>query len=143
MQSWNYTAHFQKPMVHSDVTSAVGLHLLHILSALCPHSRSLSTPLPQHLCIAFLVSPHSCHSPSAIFFLYVFVLFLSWNSQYSYTAERLSCLCKTVAETLSDQRLMYSAMVLLVNTFSVCSLLMSPLPFLESLYIIYVYTCMF
>ena len=89
----------------------------HGLSAASPQSfHTVSAASPQSVPLCFPVSPHCCRSPSAVF-----------------GCVNLSE--KTVAETLSNQRLMYSAMVLLFNTLSVCSLLlMSPLPlFLEGL----------
>ena len=116
--------------------SSAGPHLLRILSILWPHYstvvfphrfRSISAVSRSFRCISaifphcfrcisavfplcFPVSPHCCRSPSAVFGC------VNWSE-------------KTVAETLSNQRLMYSAMVLLFNTLSVCSLLlMSPLP---------------
>ena len=132
---------------YDRTTPVVFLHPLsaaspqcHGLSPLFPqHLRNLSAPFPQHLrsvtvfplhlrnlsalfphcfryisavfLLCFPVSPHCCRSPSAVF-------------------GSVNLSEKTVAETLSNQRLMYSAMVSLFNTLSVCSLLlMSPLPF--------------
>ena len=97
---------------YDRTTPVVFPHRFRSISAVLRSFRCISAVFP----LCFPVSPHCCRSPSAVF-----------------GCVNLSE--KTVAETLSNQRLMYSAMVLLFNTLSVCSLLlMSPLPlFLEGL----------
>ena len=114
--------------VHSDVATAAGPHLLRILSAPCPHySRSLSAPLPLHLrslsATVSAASPQSfrdCfHCISAVFprlfplhLRSLFTLFPRYLRTVAAVLRGLLrvCLCrsKTVAETLSDQRLMHA-----------------------------------
>ena len=81
------------------ICSAFYPHYVRTTPVVFPHCfRCISAVFP----LCFPVSPHCCRSPSAVF-----------------GCVNLSE--KTVAETLSNQRLMYSAMVLLFNTLSVCS----------------------
>ena len=108
------------PVVHSDVASVAETQLFRILSALCPHySRSLSAPFPQHLRNLSAIFPHCSRGISALLLLRslsapfpqhlrsLSALFprclrtvaavlpqssFSQELQYSYTAERFSCL---------------------------------------------------
>ena len=94
--------------MHSDVASAAGPQLLRILSrstmsALLPYS--LSAPFPQHLRSLSALFPRSLRTVAAV---------LLQELQYSYIHSRAFLLFmqvhlseRTVAETLSDQRVMY------------------------------------
>ena len=77
------------PVVHSDVASVAETQLFRILSALCPHYfRSLSAPFPQHLRILSALFPWCLRTVAAVLPQSSF----SQELQYSYTAERFSCL---------------------------------------------------